>query len=224
MGIVLLERLARLDTCAVSDALDKLGLEGVLLGLQALSNPRRIVGKVITVQLEEANGRTSARHLGTQAVDAAGPENIILVANGGRTNISGWGGILSQGAVRQGVAGVIVDGACRDVDESQELGLTLYARNAVPLTARNRVIETAFNQPVVVNGLSVTPGALVIADGSGVVFVDISQAEEIISTAEEIASREKAMAEAVRAGKPLVEVMGANYENLLKSKSYWGGK
>jgi 4-hydroxy-4-methyl-2-oxoglutarate aldolase len=218
VGNNLLDRLAALDTCAVSDALDKLGLQGVLLGLQPLSNPRRMVGRVITVKLEEANGRPSTRHLGTLAVDSAQPGDVILVAHAGRPNVSGWGGILSQGAVKRGVAGVIVDGACRDVDESRELGLTLYARNAVPITARSRVIETAFNEPVLVGGdLTVSPGDLVIADGSGIVFLESARAEEIITTAEQIARRERAMAEAVLEGRPMVEVMGANYENLLNS-------
>jgi 4-hydroxy-4-methyl-2-oxoglutarate aldolase len=213
-----LERLARLDSCAVSDALDLLGLQGVLLGLQALSNPRRIVGRVITLKLEEAAGRTSTRHLGTRAVDAAGPDDIIVVAHAGRTTVSGWGGILALGAVTKGVKGVIIDGACRDIDESRDLGLTLYARNGVPITARGRVIETSFNEPVELDGLTVSPGDLVIADGSGIVFLSKEQAEAIITAAERIASREQAMAEAVRAGKPMVEVMGANYENLLKGR------
>jgi regulator of RNase E activity RraA len=94
----------------------------------------------------------------------------------------------------------------------------LYARNAVPITARSRVIETAFNEPVLVGGdLTVSPGDLVIADGSGIVFLESARAEEIITTAEQIARRERAMAEAVLEGRPMVEVMGANYENLLNS-------
>lgn len=60
----LVERLARLDSCALSDALDRLRQSGVVLGLQALTVPRRIAGRVITLQLEKAAGRPSTRHLG----------------------------------------------------------------------------------------------------------------------------------------------------------------
>lgn len=212
----LVKRLAQLDSCAVSDALDHLTIPGVLLGLHALTVPRRIVGRVVTVQLEAADNRIPTRHLGTAAVDASGPREVIVVAHGGRLDVSGWGGLLSLGAVRNGIEGIIVDGACRDVDESRELGLPIYARASVPITARGRVMETAWNEPVTMGNLQVAPGDLVIADGSGVVFLQAAHAEAIITTAEQIASKERAMAAAIRAGHSMTEVMGASYEELLK--------
>ncbi|MGH2519628.1 MAG: RraA family protein [Chloroflexota bacterium] len=215
MTTTLCDRLARLDTCAVSDALDKLKLPGAVIGLRALSVPQRIAGPAITVDLQRAAGRTAARHLGTAAVDASKPGDVIVVANGGRDDVSGWGGILSQGAVRHGVAAVLVDGGCRDIDECRELGLPLYARAAVPITARGRVIETAWNEPVSFGGVTVKPGDLVLADGSGVVFLAAERAEEIVAAAEEIGARERAITAAVIAGRPLAEAMGANYEQLI---------
>jgi 4-hydroxy-4-methyl-2-oxoglutarate aldolase len=61
----------------------------------------------------------------------------------------------------------------------------------------------------------VRPGDLVIADWSGVVFVAAGRADEVVGTAETLAVREAQMAEAVRAGRSVVEVMGANYESML---------
>jgi 4-hydroxy-4-methyl-2-oxoglutarate aldolase len=209
------ERLSQLDSCAVSDALDRLNLSGAVLGIHALSVPKRITGQVITVKLGLADGTPSTRHLCTAAVDSARPGEIIVVANEGRLDVSGWGGILSLGAVQKGVSGVIVDGACRDLDESRELDLPVYARAAVPLTARGRVIETDWNVSVQVSGITVSPGDYVIADGSGTVFIPAINAEQIICLAEEIYKKEQTMAAAVRAGHPMAEVMGASYENLL---------
>lgn len=211
----LVARLRRLDACAISDALDRVGVTGVALGLSALSVPNRIAGKVITVQLDVADGRKSPRHLCTAAVDGADPESIIVVAHNGRTDVAGWGGILSLGASRRGVQGVVVDGACRDLDESRELGLAVYAKAAVPVTARGRIIETAWNEPVTIASVAVAPGDLVIADGSGVVFVPAARAEEVVALAETIVARERLMAEDVRAGKPVAEVMGTSYESML---------
>ncbi|MDE3076098.1 MAG: RraA family protein [Chloroflexota bacterium] len=211
----ILARLARLDSCALSDALDRLGLPGVVLGLQAMSVQRRVAGRAVTVQLEPAAGRSSARHLGTAAVDASGPRDVIVVANGGRLDAAGWGGILALGAAERKVEGVLVDGACRDVDECRDLGLPVYARAAVPVTARGRVIETGWNEAVSFGGVRVAAGDLVLADASGVVFLASAGAADVLTAAEEIASRERAMAEAVRAGRPLAEVMGASYEQLI---------
>lgn len=214
----LVERLAQLGSCALSDALDRLGQSGVVLGLQALTVPRRIAGRVITVQLEKAVGRPSTRHLGTAAIESSGPGDVIVVAHGGRLDVSGWGGLLSLGAVMHGVEGVIVDGACRDVDEGRDLDLPIYARAAVPLTARGRVIETAWNEPVTIGDVSVTPGDLILADGSGAVFLPAALAGEIIAAAEQIAAREQAMAQAIRSGRSIAEVMGRSYEELLSSR------
>lgn len=211
----LLLRLAKLDTCAVSDALDRVGATGVLLGLAALSAPRRIAGRAITVDLVEADGSPSHRHLGTAAVDACGPGQIIVVANHGRLDVSGWGGILAQGAKARGVEGVVVDGACRDIDEYRDLDLPVYARAGVPITARGRIRERDFNIPVTLGAsLTVAPDDFVLADGSGVVFVPAAIADEVITIGEEIVEREAAMAAAARAGERMTEVMGASYESL----------
>ena len=112
-------RLLALDSCAVSDALDREKIRGVALGLAPLSTLRRIAGRAITVQLATDDGRERTRHLCTAAVEVAGPESIIVVAHRGRLDVAGWGGILSTAASVRGVAGVIVDGAVRDLDETR---------------------------------------------------------------------------------------------------------
>jgi 4-hydroxy-4-methyl-2-oxoglutarate aldolase len=210
-------RLARLDACAVSDALDRLGLPGAALGLTALAAPRRIAGRAVTVDLvdDRPGAVTRGRHLGTAAVDASGPGDVIVVAHWGRTYVAGWGGVLSAGAKRNGVEGVVVDGACRDVDEARALDLPLYATTGVPVTARGRVVERAWNVPVDIAGVPVYPGDLVIADASGVVFVPSAHAEEVLTTAEAIAAKERAMVERVRAGHAMADVMSADYESML---------
>jgi regulator of RNase E activity RraA len=148
-------------------------------------------------------------------VDASGPGNIIVIAHGGRTDVAGWGGILSRGARRNGVEGVVIDGACRDVDESREFDLPVYGKVGVPITARGRILEIDWNVPVNFAGIAVAPGDLVLADASGVVFVPIARAEEVIAAAERIVAKERLMAAAVDRGRRMAEVMGADYESML---------
>jgi regulator of RNase E activity RraA len=213
------ERLGRLDSCAVSDALDALGFRGVALGLQRLSTVRQIVGRAVTVQLEASSGEPAKRHLGVRATEQASSGDVIVVANRGRTEAAAWGGLLSLAAQRKGVAGVVVDGMCRDLDEAQQLGFPVFARGAVPVTARGRFSEVSTDGPVTIAGIEVCSGDLVIADGSGVVFVQAGQAATVLDAAEEIAVREEAMAEAINAGKSLAEVLDERYERLLKGWS-----
>lgn len=211
----LIARLARLDTCALSDALDRLGVSGVALGLFAVSTGRRVAGSAITVRLGLDDGRTSKRHLCTAAVDAARPGQVIVIAHDGRTDVAGWGGILSKGAVRNGVEGIVIDGACRDVDEAREMGLPVYARACVPITARGRIIEIDWDVPVAIAGVDVAPGDLVLADASGVVFVPLARAAEAIAIAETIAAKERLMAQEVDRGSAMATVMGVDYEAML---------
>lgn len=207
-------RLLNLDTCAVSDALDRLGLSGAAIGIMPMWHCPKIAGRVLTVQLKPKTTEPSTRHLCTAAIEAAEAGNVIVVDNEGRTNAAGWGGILSQAAKVKGVAGVIVDGAIRDLDESHEIRFPVYARSAIPCTARGRIVETSFNEPITVGGVWVKPGDLVLADSSGVVFISAERVGEVLDTAEGIAEREREMTKAVQAGKSVVEVMGANYERM----------
>ena len=210
----LLIRLARLDTCAVSDAMDRHGLTGVAAGIRPLTTTDRVAGRVVTVKLKVKGNEESTRHLGTAAIEAASSGDVIVVDHQGREDAAGWGGILSTAAQHRGVAGVIVDGACRDVDEARGLGFPVFATAATPRTARGRAVEESFNEPVSIRGIPVHPGDLVLADGTGVVFVPAAEAETVITTAEGIAAREAEMTKAVLAGHPVSQVMGRNYETM----------
>jgi len=213
--MTLRSRLAALDTCAVSDAMDKLGLSGVASGLRPVTVARRIAGRVLTVQFGPATGATASRHSATAAIDAAQPGDVIVVATGGRLDAAAWGGLLSLAATLRGVGGVVTDGACRDVDEAIALELPVYAVATTPLTARGRHGEVAWDVPVQVAGVTVHPGDLVLADGSGVVFLPAGQADQIVRGAEEVAAREQAMAVRIKNGEAVSAVLSADYERML---------
>lgn len=209
------ERLRALDACAVSDAQDKLGIKGTVIGVLPLYETGRIAGRAVTFKLKTKGAETPARHLGTAAVEASDPGDVIVCDHRGRTDVAGWGGILSTAAKTRGVAGVVIDGASRDVDEAKALGLPLFARAAVPLTARGRIVEESTNEPIEIGGVALAPGDYVIADNSGVVIVPQSRVAEVVPEAESIVAREQAMARDVMNGKSVAEVMGINYEQML---------
>jgi 4-hydroxy-4-methyl-2-oxoglutarate aldolase len=210
-------RLARLDSCAVSDALDKLGLTGVVSGIERLATDRRISGRVVTVKLEADDSRPAAsRHLGTTAVEAAQPGDVIVIEQRTGIDAASWGGNLSYAAQLRGVAGVIVDGPARDVDEAQGYGFPLFARSRTPHTARGRIVETGTNVPIIVSDVAVSPGDYVVADGTGIVFVAAREIAAVLEAAEAVAARERAMVAALREGVPVTQVMGSSYETMLK--------
>jgi 4-hydroxy-4-methyl-2-oxoglutarate aldolase len=208
------QRLAQLDSCVVSDALDKLGFSGVAPGLARLSTDKKITGRVLTVKLEAANGRMADRHLCTAAIEAATPGDIIVVEHHSRADCAGWGGLLSRAALVQKVQGVIVDGLCRDIDEGRDIGFPIFARGVIPSTARGRIIETDFNRPITVGEVVVRPGDWVIADGSGVVFVAAGNIEAVLDQAEKLVAREATLLQEIEAGIPVSKVMSLTYEHM----------
>lgn len=214
------QRLARLDCCAVSDAMDKLGLTGGVSGLEQRASTRRIAGRVVTYQLVPKDQAPVVsgppRHLGTTAIEAAQPGDIVVVEQRTGLDAGSWGGILSLAAKLRGVAGVIVDGPVRDIDEARGYDFPVYCRSLTARTARGRVAEAFTNQPITVGEVTVHPGDYAIADASGVVFVRAADIARLLDAAEAIAGREAAMSRALMAGQAVSQVMGADYEHMLR--------
>ena len=213
----LVDRIRRLDACSVSDALDAFDMTGVIDGVRPQWACGRVAGRVVTVRLvERTSGQPPAsRHLGTTAIEMAEPGDVIVVDNGDRRTVAGWGGLLSLAAHTRGVGGVIIYGACRDVDESAEMRFPVFASAATPRTARNRVVEACTGEPLSLGGVGVATGDFVLADQSGVVVIPAAAALEIVNRAEEIAGREAAYAARLHNTERASAVLGSNYETLL---------
>ena len=214
--IDLITRLEKLDTCAVSDALDSLGVSGVADGIERRSTRQKIAGRVRTMQLAAGKQPDSnAPHLGTRSIEEAGDTDVIVLEQRTGINAACWGGILSEATHHKHIRGVIVEGPARDIDEINETGLPVFSRSITPVAARGRIHEAAVNVSVDIGGVTVEPGDLVIADGSGVVFIPAAIAEEAVARAEQVAAKEKKMVEAVHENKTISEIMDSKYENML---------
>ena len=214
-------RLSRLDACAVSDALDQLGLPPSITGLISQAATGRISGQIITVKLAAGKPPEGSppRHLCTTAIDLAEPGQVIVVEQRTGIECAGWGGILSNAALGRGIAGVIVEGLARDVDEAAEIGFAVYARGSTARTARGRIHESATGEPITIGDLNVATGDWVVADRSGAAFIPAGRIEDVLAAAEQIAAREAGMTKAVLAGHPVSTVMGGDYEHLLEPKA-----
>lgn len=216
-----LARLANIDASTVSDALDRLSIEGWIEGLTR-QTAGKIAGRAMTVQLgppQPPDPPSPPRHLASAAIDCADPRSVIVVA-GGRVDAGGWGGLLTRAAVRNGVRGVVVDGAARDIDEASALGFPVFARACTPRTARSRQQEVSTNHPVRIGRVEVRPGDVVIADGDGVVVIPAGRADEVSRIAAEISAAERRMAERIGLGDQLASVLDARYEHMLGSPSH----
>ncbi|CAM2169797.1 RraA family protein [Paraburkholderia sacchari] len=211
------QRLRRLDCCAVSDALDKLKLTGAVSGLPQRSGAGRVVGRAITVKLGTGEAPLGPPvHLGCTAIEQAGSENVIVVEQRSGVDAGCWGGLLSLAAKVRGVAGVVADGPVRDIDEAVTYELPVFSRATTARTARGRVVEKGTNVPVEIGDVTVEAGDYVVADGSAVIFIRAADIEAVVEVAETIVNKEAVMAKAILSGTPVGQVMGGNYEHMLK--------
>ena len=222
MSEMQVQRLRRLDACAVSDALDKLGLKGAVTGLPQRSGDGRVAGRAVTMKVGPGQPPPGPpKHLGCSAIELAGPDDVIVVEQRSGIEAGCWGGLLTLGAKVRGVAGVVADGPLRDVDEAIAYGFPVWSRSLTSRTARGRVVELGTQVPVQLGDaqgeVTVHPGDYVLADRSAVIVIAAADIERVLDAAEAIVAREAAMAKAILAGTPIGQVMGGAYEHMLKN-------
>jgi regulator of RNase E activity RraA len=216
-----LQRLRRLDACALSDAADQLQLPAAISGLIPRTSVTRICGRVLTVKLAAGTPQTAAgRHLCTESIEAALPGDVIVVEQRTGVDAAGWGGMLSNAARLRGIAGVIVEGPARDVDEAASIRFPIFSRATTARTARGRVYEAANGVSINVGDITVAQHDYVVADGSGVVFIAAAAVDAVLDAAEMIAAREAAMTKQILTGHPVGNVMGNKYELMLQGGVY----
>jgi regulator of RNase E activity RraA len=213
----ILARLRSLDICDLSDALDALGLPPAVTGLKQASAGKPIAGRAVTVKLIAGNAPGgSSRHLCTHAVESAGPDNIIVIEQRSGVDAAAWGGILSRAAQVRGIAGTVIDGPARDIEESDGAGYTVYARTLTCRTARGRIHESESDTPIAFGDLTIHPGDYLAIDRSGCVVIPAARIADVLARAEQIRDKSDDMAAAVYRGVPVSKVMGGDYERMLE--------
>jgi regulator of RNase E activity RraA len=201
-------RLGRLYTSTLSNALEDVGQDGVILGLAPVAPGLRLVGRAVAVlQITGPAGAFPGSDFKVGAmIDAAGPGDVVMVANGGHP-VSSWGGTATYAAKLKGIAGLVVDGGVRDREEMIEHGLPVFARHLVPTTGRGRIRVVEIGGTVTVAGQRVATGDVIVADGTGIVCVPQHKAEQVLEIAEGLAADDaQAMAE-ITAGLTFAQAM-----------------
>jgi 4-hydroxy-4-methyl-2-oxoglutarate aldolase len=135
----------------------------------------RLAGRAYTVRTPPGEF-LSVREAGERAPGGA----VLVVDGGGDLRHALWGDKMSQLALDRGLAGLVVDGAVRDVDGIDVLGFPVFAAGSVP-TPPTREEQGELEVPIVCGGLEVRPGDLVYGDADGVVVVPYERHGEIVA-------------------------------------------
>ncbi|KAL6791124.1 demethylmenaquinone methyltransferase family protein [Trichoderma sp. SZMC 28013] len=187
-----------LDTPAVSDALDRLGIPGQALNIMPLVNYKKItVGPAFTVRYVPASDPPGS--VGN-FIDDAAIGDVVVIDNGGRTDCTVWGDIMTQYAGLRGIAGSVIDGVCRDVNRAITDDYPLFTAGRWMRTGKDRVQIGGINEPIGIGKVHVQPRDIVVADANGVVFVPRDRAREVAEIAQRIEKSEASIRELIAGG------------------------
>jgi len=190
-------------SCVVADSMER---DGVMHSSLKPIFPCRFVGPALTVKIFPGD---LVDCLDALAVAQAG--DVIVVSAGGETETSVWGGLMAGLCKQKGIAGAIVDGAIRDIDEIRDLGFPVFSRAVIPRSTHSpysgRLEPIEVNVPITCGGVLVRPGDLVLADEIGVVVIPQEEAGEVLTRARQQAEKEEKTRQWIRAGKTVEEIL-----------------
>jgi regulator of RNase E activity RraA len=199
----------------VSDALDRLGRPGSMLGIAPLFDGARLCGPAFTVRYVTAGSPPGT--VGDY-LDDVPPGAVVVLDNGGRTDCTVWGDILTAMADNRGVGGTVIDGVCRDVQRALSISYPIYSRGRFMRTGKDRVEVSDVNRPVTVGGVQVRPGDLLLGDADGVLAVPHELVDRVLEICAVVEEREEAILADVLAGTSLADARARHGYHLLQRK------
>lgn len=197
---------ALIGTSTWSDALDECGISGVVKGLTQRSGQGRFAGFAVTArQSVDVLGSFGRMDLGIgKIIEAAGPGAVLMIGMGG-AEVSTLGGLAALAAKMQGIAGVVIDGACRDLAQIATTDLWVASRHVVPTTGKSRVRLESLGDGANVGGVKVKNGDLVVGDDTGIVVVPRAEIPRVLKIAEAMMAKDLEVEKALKAGKSFSE-------------------
>lgn len=203
-------------TGTVSDILDALGYNKVIPAseLHPIEYGHVAVGTAVTLRsipIEKTTTQGLFDHdfikMASRDVNyLAEPGDILVGDAGGMTDMSSMGGQSFVSAKIRGLAGVVIDGAIRDVGEVRKYKMPCWCRGVTPKTGKCRIQAIEVNGPVVLNRVQILPGDLIIADDSGICAVPPQHAEFVLKKCQEILPDEEEMRKLIEANAPIKEI------------------
>jgi regulator of RNase E activity RraA len=189
---------ARSTVASVSDAVDQVvGRRGYLAHDMRPYVTGAFVGRAATALVKAATPEQSTPALAVkhsvEMIDAANPGEVGVIVMEDTLDVAAIGGLMGTAAKARGMAGMVLDGAVRDIAELRALNLPVYARAVSPATAVGRYASVSKQVPVECAGVTISPGDIVVAGEDGVVVVPKDRAADVLKRSQEIDARETKM-------------------------------
>jgi len=193
----LLAAFMKVSTANISDAMHRTGeLRGLKPVWVGKPGELKFAGPAVTVRTY--NGDWSAP---VQAIDHASPGDVIII-DACQGEIAIWGELATNSCRSKGVAGVVIDGAVRDIDDIRNMKFPLFARHFTPTAGEPKGFGE-INAPIEISGRRIEPGDWIIGDESGVVVVPKKMAMEMANRAIDVNEKENRIREEIQRGSTL---------------------
>lgn len=191
----LVDRFREASPPDLADAMNKSGAMREILPMYAPMP--RMVGTAVTVKAP-----TGDALMVRKAMAVAEPGDVIVIDGRGTISRSLWGGNRSKTVAARGIAGVVIDGGTRDIDETREAGLPLFARAICPMASASAG-PGELNYPIACGGVVVNPGDIIVADAEGIAVIPRADAEDVYAAWLKIVERERDWSAKASAGQQL---------------------
>ena len=195
-----LERWRGVPPAIVSDCMNRSNV--MAAAIKPVAAGMRVIGQARTVTCMV--GDNSAVHT---AIGMMEPGEVLVVDAGGYEDTAVWGGIMTRAALQRGLAGLVVDGAVRDVAEIRELGFACFARATVPARPHKGFCGI-IDGPISCAGCPVKPGYLVIGDDDGVAVVPLAWADDMLAASRDKIAQEEETLKAIAEGRSTADILG----------------
>jgi 4-hydroxy-4-methyl-2-oxoglutarate aldolase len=186
----IVQAFAKLGTTPVSDALDRLGLQGQCFGIKPVDREFTLCGRAHTVRNEPMTTGHKGESVGDY-IDEVPEGGVVVIDNGGRLDATVWGDILTIMADRNKLGGTVIHGVCRDSNRALKLNYPIFSRGTYMRTGKDRVRADEYNGPVSLGDVRVLPGDLLLGDGDGVLVIAREHEEAVLKAAQEIDEAEE---------------------------------
>lgn len=181
--------LARVSTANICDGNHRMPS---LPSLRPVSDGSKMAGPAVTVRTIAGDWAKPV-----EAIDIAGPGDVIVVETDGEEAV--WGELATRSARIKGLAGVVIDGAIRDVADIRELGLPVFTRTIRPTAGEPKGLGE-INAPIRIGGVRICPGDWIVGDDDGVVAIPQQKVAEITNRAMDCLEKENRIRGEIEAG------------------------
>lgn len=202
----MVERFRDIPTSNIGDVMNRLYC---MYGIASMNN-KRMAGTAFTIKAPMGDNLMVGR-----ALEMAQPGDVLVIDSGGTLNRSTMGEMMFTYAQARGLAGIVVDGAIRDIDSMRTLDIPIFARGVTPQGPYKKG-PGEINVPIACGGQAVMPGDIIIGDSDGIVVIHKEDAQYVVEDVIKKAKFEAETLERYHAGNLGREAYRATYEDLLQ--------